>query len=191
MAISLITPRPDPTDEVLVARLRDGDEAAFTAIVQRYERPLNAYARRLVAGSSIDPEDIVQEALARAYRALLRDRRPMALRAWLHCIVRNCALDEQRRRVAVPAILELRSTRSPADDAEARETFAELLHELAGLPARQRQALLLCVLEDRPYAWIAAELGVSVSAVKALISRARQTLRTLCLEGETPLADAA
>lgn len=191
MAVSLITPRPDPTDDVLVARLREGDDAAFTAIVQRYERQLNSYARRLVVGSCTDPEDIVQEALARAYRALPRDRRPMALRAWLHCIVRNCALDERRRRVAIPAIVELRSTRSPADDAEAREMFAELLRELAGLPARQRQALLLCVLEDRPYAWIAVELGVSVSAVKALISRARQTLRASCLEDATPIADAA
>lgn len=47
------------------------------------------------------------------------------------------------------------------------------------------------MLEDRPYAWIAVELGVSVSAVKALISRARQTLRASCLEDATPIADAA
>jgi RNA polymerase sigma-70 factor (ECF subfamily) len=164
-------------DEQLVARLRAGDETAFTAIVERHARQLTGYARRLLAGSGIDPEDLVQEAFVRAYLALGRDDRPMALRAWLHCVVRNCVLDELRRRTIVVVEDSATAASETPDAVEAREALTAIFDALAELPIRQRQALVLRVLDDRPYAWIARELDTSLPGVKALISRARRGLR--------------
>lgn len=168
------------SDEQLVALLRGGNDAAFDEIVRRYEQRLTCYARRLLPGSGTDPEDVVQEALARAYRALPRDRRPMALGAWLHCIVRNCVIDDQRRRAPQATDGGALVGQCPADRAEQRRLFAELMAEVARLPARQREALLLCVFEGRSYAWIADQQGTSVPAVKALVARARIALRLAC-----------
>ncbi|MFL5847200.1 MAG: RNA polymerase sigma factor [Solirubrobacteraceae bacterium] len=165
------------SDEQLVACVRAGDDAAFAEIVRRYEARLSGFARRLLAGTSGDPQDVVQDALARAYRALPRDTRPMALSAWLHCIVRNCVIDDRRRHVPEELVTELASPGSLSDRAEERHDFAAVIAEIGRLPDRQREALVLSVFEGRSYAEIAAVQGNSVAAVKALICRGRSALR--------------
>ncbi len=167
-----------PTDDDLVARVRLHDDAAFSLIVARHQQSLIAHARQLLGPAGGDPRDIVQEALVRAFVALPRDDRPMALRPWLHCIVRNCALDALRRpHLVLCDPDDLPAPRPQPDAREVRELLAELLADLVSLPDRQRRALLLCVLADRSHASIAEELGTSVPAIKSLIARARVTLR--------------
>lgn len=166
-----------PSDKELVRRVRAGDQAAFAAVVRRYEQRLTAHARRTLAAGSADAEDVVQEAFARAHRALCRDERDIALCAWLHRIVRNGAIDARRRERA-QARGELPAPgRCPADAAEEREALAALLAALAALPERQRDALVMRVIHGRPYTQIAHELETSLPAVKGLISRARRSLR--------------
>src|SRR5688572_20798415 len=92
-------PTPSPTtmsDDELVARFRSGDDAPFDEIHRRYHRPLTSFARRMLAGTGHDADDVVQDAFIRAYRGLRATDRPMALRPWLYMIVRNRALDELR-----------------------------------------------------------------------------------------------
>jgi RNA polymerase sigma-70 factor (ECF subfamily) len=167
----------EATDAELVRRLRAGDEAAFAAIVGRYRRRLEAHARRTLAGRGHDAEDVVQEAFVRAYRALKRDERDMALGSWLHCIVRNCALDVRRRDAGWSFEEHRQADSSPIDEVQQREALAAVLGAVAALPQRQRDALVLRVIHGRPYTWIAEELDTSLPAVKGLIARARRTLR--------------
>src|SRR5688500_6339378 len=89
-------PLPTLTDDQLVLRFRNGDDAAFSEIHRRFRAALTAFARRMLHGSGHDADDVVQDAFIRAYRGLRATDRAMALRPWLYMIVRNRALDELR-----------------------------------------------------------------------------------------------
>lgn len=175
------------TDERLVAALRAGEPGAFDAIDDRYRAPLVRFARRVLGTSrSQVAEDVVQEALLRAYRALLRDDRPMALRPWLYRLTRNCCLDELSRvradtvelavieggagALAAPAHLE------PAVAVEGRARLRQVIDDLAVLPESQRHALVRRELDGITHAQLARELGMSEPAARSLVHRARGTL---------------
>src|SRR5512143_2154620 len=86
------------SDEALVAAVRTGSDAAFAAIVRRYEPQLIAYARQVLGGHHHDAEECVQDAFVRALRSLrAHEERTIALRPWLHAIVRNRCLDQLRK----------------------------------------------------------------------------------------------
>src|SRR3978361_2009110 len=91
-------PRAGPaSDDALVGAIRAGSDAAFTAIVQRYEAPLTAYARQVLGGRHHDAEECVQDAVVRALGSRRRTDAGIALRPWLHAIVRNRCLDQLRK----------------------------------------------------------------------------------------------
>src|SRR3954452_9968784 len=79
------------SDERLVSLARDGHEQAFAAIVERYQAPLERYARRIAGPERA--EDAVQQAFVSAHRALVSDpERDIDLRPWLYRIVHNASL---------------------------------------------------------------------------------------------------
>jgi RNA polymerase sigma factor (sigma-70 family) len=134
-----------------------------------------------VPGGTADAEDVVQEAMVRAVRALRNGSRPEAPGAWLHRITRNCALDLTAARRRHP-VVELADHAHPAaEDAQAtverRMGVRGLVADVGALPHTQRSALVLRELEGRSYADIADELDVTVPAVKSLLVRARQGLK--------------
>src|SRR5215472_1776333 len=88
------------SDERLVALVRRGNAGAFEVLVGRYETRLLAFCRHLL-GSREDAEDVLQEALAAAYNAMLADDRPINVRPWLYRIARNRSLNHLRRAQAV------------------------------------------------------------------------------------------
>jgi len=176
-------PLPSLTDDQLVARFRSGDDAAFTEIHRRFRPALTAFARRMLQGSGHDADDVVQDALIRAYRGLRVTDRPMALRPWLYMIVRNRALDELRapqRNEAYDDEFRMR----PVPDADPAQCFAErdemrqLVAEIARLPERQRIALVMREFDGRTHAETARALRTTVPATKSLIIRARSSLHT-------------
>jgi RNA polymerase sigma factor (sigma-70 family) len=168
-------------DSELVAAFRAGSEAAYTEMHHRYAEPLLVFARRMLHGTGLDAEDVVQDAFIRAHVALRATDRPMALRAWLYMITRNRALDGLRARRA-SCSLEERDTalHCPSDPVEAalqREELRRVVDELARLPERQRLALVQRELCGTTHAQLADQLGTTVSATKSLIIRARTQLR--------------
>jgi RNA polymerase sigma-70 factor (ECF subfamily) len=166
-------------DERLVALVRDGSPAAFEEISTRYRRRLHAYCVRLVGPAHA--EDVVQQALLRAYLSLQRgDLRHVALRAWLYRIARNCAIDLLRARPPEHEELDLEfdGVPQPPRLVEQKEELGTLVSALRELPEGQRRALTLRELEGRSYSEISAELGQTGPRVRQLIFRARETLRS-------------
>jgi RNA polymerase sigma-70 factor, ECF subfamily len=176
---------PARTDEQLVARVRAGDDAAVAELVRRFEAPLTGYARMVLGGAHHDAEECVQDAFVRAVRALRAgDRREMALRPWLHTIVRNRCLDHLRSGRAKQAVgLEAHEPllaapgADPASHVRRREELDAVVGALGDLPTRQRRALVLHELDDRSHSAIGRVLGVSRGASKALVHRARAGLK--------------
>ncbi len=165
-------------DEELVRRLRAGDDSAFDVIHQRYAKRLERYAARMLGGRRQHAEDVVQEALIRAHRAIQRDHEPMHLASWLHRLVRNCSLDELSRARFAPIAVEDpepedRLSPSPHMVLEERDAVHGLLADIAALPAAQRHALLRRELDGLGHEELALELGVTPQASKQLVHRAR------------------
>jgi RNA polymerase sigma-70 factor (ECF subfamily) len=167
-------------DAALVAALRTGSPAAAETLVARYQGPLTAYARGILGGAHHDAEEAVQDAFLKAIAALRRaGDREIALKPWLYAITRNACLDRLRRVRRTVDIAPLEGVlcdrlADPADAAERRERLRVLVGDLNALPVRQRDALVMHELEGRSHEDMAARLGVSVGATKALVCRARQ-----------------
>jgi RNA polymerase sigma factor (sigma-70 family) len=177
--------RQSGDDQALIAAFRAGDDAAFGRIHERHHAALERYARKVLSRSSEHAEDVVQEAMLRASRALRRDDRHIELRPWLYRLTRNCALDELARVRTDSVNFDdaedrgvLRAPEASQPDAviESRGNVRDLLGDLAGLPAQQRHALLRREVDGISHAALADELGVSPQATKNLVHRARTNL---------------
>src|SRR3954447_21618255 len=166
------------TDERLVALVRQGHERAVEAIVRRYRRPLLSACRRIVPEALA--EDVLQQAFVSAWTGLRRGDEVRDLRAWLFRIVRNTAVSALRRSGHdPPALLDaLTAAPSSQEEAERRAVVHETLTTIARLPERQREALLRIAGEGHSQDEVAEELGVSRTAARALVHRARTAVRT-------------
>jgi len=80
-----------PSDQDLLARVRDGDEAAFETLVERYHRPMLAVARAYVRGTAV-AEEVVQDAWLGVLRGLDRFEERSSLKTWILRIVANTAM---------------------------------------------------------------------------------------------------
>ena len=166
-------------DDELVAGVERRDECALEEILRRYRPELRNHARRLLAGSGVDPDDLVQETVMKVWANPPSDR--IALAAWLHVVLRNRGYDilrspAVRRAADMPFDLDRRPARDAAAEAGERELVRDLVDALQDLPPRQARALVLHALEGRPQREIAVELGTNANSVKALVHRARHQL---------------
>ncbi|MGZ4243553.1 MAG: RNA polymerase sigma factor [Solirubrobacteraceae bacterium] len=161
-------------DEHLVGLAQAGHEAAFAAIVRRYERELLAQARRL--SSDGRAEDAVQQAFLNAFAALQAGSEVRHLRGWLHHILRNVVT---RARVPADAPLEAATACSESleETVQRRARAHATLVQLSALPDRQRDALLGTAVLGFPRAQVAQRMGLSEGAVRQLVHRARLRLR--------------
>ena len=165
------------SDLRLVADFRAGRDEAFSEVVRRYGEPLQRFAAQRLRGTAHDPQDVVQESLARAYIALRRDDRPMMLRSWLYAVVRNGVLDALRTPTHSQLHDAMPSCDETLEDVLGRCDLQAVVSSFADLPERQRRALVLRTFEGWPYSAIAVELETSLAATKALIARARSGVR--------------
>jgi len=168
----------------LVAEARAGDRSAFDALVRRTWADTYSLAFRLT-GNAEDARDVCQEAYLRAFRGLRRFRGDARFTTWLYRITANCASTHlgRRRRHRHEELddeLEL-SDLSPSSDPVGRSESASLRDAvqkaLAALPPKLRAVVVLRDIYDLSHEVIAAELGISVSAAKVRLHRARHRLR--------------
>jgi RNA polymerase sigma-70 factor (ECF subfamily) len=173
-------------------RVKKGDTAAFTELVEKFKQPVMNLVYRTIHDVT-EAEDLAQNVFVQVFKSAPRYESTAKFSTWLFTIARNLCLNEIRRRTRHPA--ESLDTPHPEQEDqplhqfEDKKTFSppeSLLHgELAGkieealadLPENQRSAVLLCRREDLSYEEIAKILGCSVSATKSLIHRGRETLK--------------
>jgi RNA polymerase sigma-70 factor, ECF subfamily len=168
------------SDAELLARAGAGDRQAFDQIVMRRGGFALRVARRL-SGDATLAEDLVQEALVRAWRqAPSYDSRRGRFTTWLYRILVNLWVDERRRRWPEPLPADL-DPPDPAHAAEERLALEQrdraLLQTLQRLPPRERAATTLIYDEGLTGAEAARALGTSVKAIERLLARARRNLR--------------
>lgn len=175
------------TEDSLIERVKSGEEAAFRAVLSRYQRPVLDFVYRMV-GDADTAQDVAQEVFFRVWRGIGRykHRRNAAFSTWLFQIARHVCIDVIRRRtrdplysaVTVPHALE----RSPSPDSvpnnvSAREIGTRVAAAVTSLPEDQRVVVALAEYEGMSYREIAAVMRCSVKSVEARLYRARQTLK--------------
>lgn len=169
------------TDTDAVARVRDGDPAAFAEIFEAHHERILRYLCRLI-GDPDAAEDVAQETFVKAYRALSRGSSCDNLDAWLHAIATNTALSALRRRRII-AWLSLDGNREAESrailpDHAGRLGERELIDRaFAKLSRADAACLLLRFQQGLEYPELAAALGISVTAARMRLSRARAAFR--------------
>jgi len=173
-------------------RVQRGDREAFAELVERYKQQIYNFILRTVRDQT-EAEDLTQNTFVQVWKSAKRYRVSAKFSTWLYTIARNLALNEIRRRSRHRAqsldaphpdyeeqpLHQVKdgATLIPPDQLVREELFAKVEEAIGDLPENQRTALLLCREEDVTYEEIAEILGVSVSATKSVIHRAREVLR--------------
>ncbi len=170
-------------DQELMARVRDGDPAAFEALVAAYWPVAERVARGIVGDAQL-AQDVAQEVFADLYVQRGRYQPRYSVHAYVAAIARHKGIDLLRRRGKPAAALaadqaEPPGPRTPEDAFIARMFRGALYAAVEALPARQRRMLVAFALEGRSYREIAAELGISVAQVKVTLFRVRRRLRQI------------
>ena len=196
-------------EDALLAAFRNGDSAAFDALIGMYSAKLYKVAYALL-GSRQDAEEVVQDTFLRAYRALPAFRGDSSLETWLHRITVNLARNKfqwNHRRggglnVSLTASDDEESGSEPEQDVPDRrmepdlvleqdEIGANIMKALDSLPDNLRETMLLRHMDDMPYEEIAQKLDCKVGTVKSRLSRGRELLRVqLAAIGILPVASA-
>ena len=171
-------------DDGLVARARNGDVGAFGELVREHQNEVYTLALRMVADRDL-AYDVTQDAFVRAWRAIDRVRGDARFSTWIHRITVNTAFThrERRNRTRVDSLDE--TFREPESEAisperagESAEMRPHLESALAALPDTLGAVVVLKDVYDWSHADVAAELGISVTAAKVRLHRARKQLRS-------------
>lgn len=183
---------PTDPDVDLMLRVKCGDRAAFTELVEKWRHPVIGFVYRTLPDPD-ESEDLAQATFVQLWKTADRYQPNARFASFLFTIARNLCLNEIRRRSRHPAssldetapddesqtLRQIEDARQlPANTEIVREElFRKVEEALNDLPEKQRTALFLCREGELSYEEIAAVLGTSLQATKSLIHRAREVLK--------------
>jgi RNA polymerase sigma-70 factor (ECF subfamily) len=183
----------DP-DVQLMLRVRDGEQAAFTQLVGKYQDRLIGIFMNMFGDGAL-AEDLAQEVFLRIYRARQGYEPTAKFSTWVFQIASNLASNSRRTRGrkrevqfsastsgsqsvhAGEQLVADKSALMPTRQADSNELQERVLAAMEQLNERQRMAVLLHKFEGMSYADIGSVMEMSSQAVKSLLSRARENLR--------------
>lgn len=179
-------------DMVLVERARAGETEAFGELVDRYQEKIYRLTYHMT-GNREEAEDLAQEALVRAYKALHRFKGKSSFYTWLYKIAVNRSLNHLKKRkrkrlyslddvdLAIErdeVFLEISARESPFRGAAINELQEKLNTALMTLSEKHRLVVVLHDIEGVPHDQIAKTLGCSSGTVRSRLHYARRQLQT-------------
>lgn len=180
------------TDAEIMLRVRDGDDAGYDILIEKYRKPIINFMYRMVHNQAV-AEELAQEVFLRVYRSRQTYRAEAKFTTWLYRIATNLgvnhARDTKHERAAQNIYLdqpdpETGTTPDVADDTASveenlvrDERMLAIRKHVMALPERQRNAVLMHKYQGLDYKEIGQVLKLSESATKSLLFRAYQTLR--------------
>lgn len=176
----------------LVVAAIQGNKDAFGMLIERYQSAANRFAVHLT-GDEERGTEIFQEATLQAYLSLDHLRNPQRFKSWFFSIIVNVHRNNLRERQKSPSLIEntdsqvetVTASGDTAITAEQEELQASLLAALDRLSADYRQVLQLFYFQGFGMTEMASAIGISESAVKTRLHRARLKLKTI-LKSEYP-----
>lgn len=190
-----MTDRTAARDEDVLKEVAQGEEAAFAELLRRYENAILTFCYSFTRERGM-AEDLAQETFLRVYRNAARYKPVAKFSTWLYKIAANLCINEIKRNrlrpvlaLDEPAGSDPEGTRvierlasgddTPLTGAEKHEIQSLIRSAIDHLPDDQRTTLVLVEYHHLQYQEIAEILGVSVSAIKMRVKRARETLKEL------------
>lgn len=180
------------SDAEFMLRVREGDDAAFNYLVEKYRRPLIGFMYRMTHNSAT-AEELAQEVFLRVYRSRATYTADAKFSTWLYRIATNLAAnharDTRHERPEVQVSIDEPDEESgtTVDVADSRpnveqdlvreERLKAIRKHIQALPERQRTAVIMHKYQNLDYKQIAEVLKLSESATKSLLFRAYETLR--------------
>ena len=180
-----------PADEAIIQLVQAGrGREAFERLVPAYRRRVFGLAYSILRDRAA-AEDLAQEVFVKLMHALPHYDGRAQLSTWIYAITRNAAVSALRSRrrtvsIADPAVLAEVDAVTHAPDVEPED--AALRRGIEALPDRQRQAVTLYYLDERPVNEVAEMMGLPVNTVKTHLHRARASLAVLLDTGTGKVA---
>ena len=175
-------------DAKWIERILAGDEAAFTALVKKYEKQIHAFVWRRVKDYHI-AEEITQDTFLRAYEKLGTLRDPNRFSGWLYMIATRCSLTwlgetrlpmqslEAMSKAEIEALFYAQYMAEQTEKLTTEKQREVVAYLLQKLPARERTAVVLHYLSEMTCEEIGEFLEVSPNTVKSQLHRARKRLK--------------
>jgi RNA polymerase sigma-70 factor, ECF subfamily len=173
-------PNLEAQELLWLEQAKRGDQAAFSRLVEAYQRPVYNLAYRML-GNALEAEDATQETFVRVYTKLHTCQTDRKLVSWILSIASHHCIDRLRRRRAnwlsldddpIAAVLPSRQL-DPEESAIRQEAHDEVQDCIAHLEPGYRLPLILRYWQELSYEEIAEVMGITVSAVKSRLHRAR------------------
>jgi RNA polymerase sigma-70 factor (ECF subfamily) len=179
----------EPPVENLALAVHRCETGAFERMIDRFEASLFSYAHGILQ-NPFDAQEVVQDAMLRAHRALTRQYdaarcAALALRPWLFRTVRNLCLNKRRSKTrGLEQPLESFDdgrlgpfVQSIGSDLERKQEVDLLRRAIALLPVEARELIVLRFMEEMSYAEIAKTVGTSEAALRGKVFRSLKLLR--------------
>jgi RNA polymerase sigma-70 factor (ECF subfamily) len=186
----------EQTDEDLIARFQEGERGGFEELVERHKDRVVNFAYR-ITGNIADAEDVAQDTFLRIFRKKDSYAPVAKFNTWMYTIASNLAKTRlrQRRRHDIFSIhgrasgddereFELPdASRLPDAEADRAMMMERLERAMLELPAKFKEVLVLCDVEDLPYEEICRITGLNAGTLKSRLNRARARLRESFFDG--------
>ena len=181
----------DP-DTDLMLRVKQGDEAAFEVLVDKYKQPVLNLVYRILRDAT-EAEDLAQNVFVQVFKSADRYRVEAKFSTWLYRVVSNRCIDLRRkpRTENVDVVPEVADARPDASSVIERNELRGMLEgAMRRLPEHQRIAVILSYHENMSNGEIAEVMDTTVAAVESLLKRGRQQLRDLLRRHERDIRHA-
>ena len=190
--------RTEISDAQLVSAALEGDQSAYTLLMERHKEPLRLYVNEFIVHLknsdgiielAEEPQDIVQEAFQKAFQALPSYNPQYKFSTWLFNIARNIAIDYSRKRkISIGSnitpdnfhsLANIGSgiRNSPEDKMISSQEYRTLIDIISSLDEKYREPAILRFIKEYEYNEIAQELNLELNTVKTRIKRAKELLQ--------------